>query len=61
MSCVVLCPGAPKGSTGSGSGFTVSQKMKPWFKYVLKRVFFGNKEGIKELKLECAYFLDQTS
>ena len=31
------------------------------FKYVLIRVFFGSKELTKELKLECAYFLDQTS
>ena len=29
-------------------------------KYVLKRVSFGSKECIKDLKLECAYFLDQT-
>ena len=26
MFFVVLCPGAPEGSTGSGSGFKVSQK-----------------------------------
>ena len=26
MSCVVLCPGAPKDLTGSGSDFTASQK-----------------------------------
>ena len=26
MVFVVLCPGAPEGSTGSGSGFKVSQK-----------------------------------
>ena len=30
------------------------------FKYVLKRVSFGNKDCTKELKLECAYFLGQT-
>ena len=30
-------------------------------KYVLKRVSFGSKECTKELKLECAYFLDQNS
>ena len=30
-------------------------------KYVLKRVFFGSKDCTKELKLECAYFLGQTS
>ena len=30
-------------------------------KYVLKRVSFGSKDCTKELKLECAYFLDQTS
>ena len=29
-------------------------------KYVLKRVSFGSKDCIKELKLECAYFLGQT-
>ena len=26
MLCVVLCPGTPEGSTGSGSGFKASQK-----------------------------------
>ena len=31
------------------------------FKYVLKRVSFGSKDCTKELKLECAYFLGQTS
>ena len=30
-------------------------------KYVLKRVSFGSKEFTKELKLECAYFVGQTS
>ena len=30
-------------------------------KYVLKRVSFGSKDCTKELKLECAYFLGQTS
>ena len=29
--------------------------------YVLKRVSFGSKDCTKELKLECAYFLGQTS
>ena len=29
--------------------------------YVLKRVSLGSKECTKELKLECAYFLGQTS
>ena len=28
---MVLCPGAPEGSTGSGSDFKVSQKMGPQF------------------------------
>ena len=28
---VVLCPGAPKGSTGSGFGFKASQKMGQGF------------------------------
>ena len=27
MFCVVLCPGTPEGSSGSGSGFKGSQKM----------------------------------
>ena len=30
-------------------------------KYVLKRVSFGSKDCTKELKLDCAYFLGQTS
>ena len=30
-------------------------------KYVLKRVSFGSKDCTKKLKLECAYFLGQTS
>ena len=30
-------------------------------KYILKWVSFGNKDCTKELKLECAYFLGQTS
>ena len=29
--------------------------------YVLKRVSLGSKDCTKELKLECAYFLGQTS
>ena len=29
---VVLCPGAPEGSTGSGSGFKASQKTGHGFK-----------------------------
>ena len=32
-----------------------------WIKYVLKRVSFGSKECIKDLKPEFAYFRDQTS
>ena len=30
-------------------------------KYVLKRVSFGSKDCTKELQLQCAYFLGQTS
>ena len=33
----------------------------PPCKYVLKRVSFGSKDCTNELKLECAYFLGQTS
>ena len=32
MVFVVLCPGTPKGSTGSGSGFKASQKTGQRFK-----------------------------
>ena len=32
-----------------------------WVKYVLKMVSIGSKDCTKELKLECAYFLGQTS
>ena len=32
-----------------------------FFQYVLKRVSFGSEDCTKELKLECAYFLGQTS
>ena len=32
MFFVVLCPGAPEGSTGSGSGFKASQKTGPLLK-----------------------------
>ena len=30
MLFVVLCPGTPRGSTGSGSGFQASQKTGKW-------------------------------
>ena len=40
-----------------GESFSDSQIAK----YVLKRVSFGSKDCTKELKLECAYFLGQTS
>ena len=33
MLSVVLCPGTPKGSTGSGSGFKASQKTGKGLKY----------------------------
>ena len=36
-------------------------KTKKAGEYVLKRVSFGSKDCTKELKLECAYFLGQTS
>ena len=34
---------------------------KGYVKYVLKRVSLGSKDCFKELKLDCAYFLGQTS
>ena len=41
--------------------FLVLQEYWVLREYVLKRVSFGSKECTKELKLECAYFLGQTS
>ena len=40
---VVLCPGAPQGSNGSGSGFKVSQKSHPtdWGKPGIDPAFPG--------------------
>ena len=35
---VVLCPGAPEGSTGSGSGFKASQKKGQWLKVSSNRL-----------------------
>ena len=32
MFFVVLCPGTPEGSTGSGSGFKASRKTGQWLK-----------------------------
>ena len=32
MLFVILCPGTPEGSTGSGSGFKATQKTGPWLK-----------------------------
>ena len=44
VSFVVLCPGAPEGSTGSGSGFEASQKTGPRFKVSFYR--------LRELRIE---------
>ena len=44
MLFVVLCPGTPEGSTGSGSGFKASQKT-------------GQQLKVSSDRLECAYFL----
>ena len=38
MVFVAICPGAPKGSTGSGSGFKVSQKTRPYIKVSADRL-----------------------
>ena len=38
MFFVVLCPGTPKGSTGSGSGFKTSQKTGQWLKVSFHRL-----------------------
>ena len=36
--CCVLCPGAPEGSYGCGSGFKASQKTEPQFKVSFDRL-----------------------
>ena len=41
--------------------FCLNYTCNTLLKYVLKRVSFGSKDCTKELKLECAYFLGQTS
>ena len=38
MPFVVLCPGTPKGSTSSGSGFKASQKMGQQLKVLSDRL-----------------------
>ena len=38
MLFVVLCPGTPKGSTSSGSGFKASQKMRQRLKVSSNRL-----------------------
>ena len=40
MLFVVLCPGTPEGSTGSGSGFKASQKTGQRLKVSSDRMFF---------------------
>ena len=40
MLFVVLCPGTPEGSTGSGSGFKATQKTGQWLKVSCKRYSF---------------------
>ena len=40
---------------------TIVSDINEIIKYVLKRVSFGSKDCTKELKLECAYLLGQTS
>ena len=46
MLFVVLCPGTPEGSTGSGSGFKASQKTGQWLKVSSDRL---EKPGIHEM------------
>ena len=41
MLFVVLCPGTPEGSTGSGSGFKASQKTGQRLKVSSDRMFFS--------------------
>ena len=53
-----LCEGAISYTNNWELGGYPSCKI---IEYVLKRVSFGSKDCTKELKLECAYFLGQTS
>ena len=41
--------------------YNIKNILDALIKYVLKRVSFGSKDCNKELKLECAHFLGQTS
>ena len=45
MLCVVLCPGTPEGSTGSGSGFKASQKTGQWLKVSSDRLCEAKPQG----------------
>ena len=48
---MVVCPGAPEGSTGSVSGFKVSQKTGPRFKISFDRLSeVGNQTATPDLQ-----------
>ena len=54
MLFVVLCPGTPEGSTGSGSGFKASQKTGQRLKVSSDRL---GEAGNRTCELLCFFFL----
>ena len=48
-------------ATMCGQTDSRDQVLYTYVQYVLKSLSFGSKDCTKELKLECAYFLGQTS
>ena len=51
MLFVVLCPGTPEGSTGSGSGFKASQKMGQRLKVSSDRLGETATPGLQDIGL----------
>ena len=54
MLFVVLCPGTPEGSTGSGSGFKASQKTGQRLKVSSDRL--GEAGNIQKISIVNAHF-----
>ena len=50
MLFVVLCPGTPEGSTGSGSGFKASQKTGQRLKVSSDRLGYVIKYSLEQMK-----------
>ena len=57
MLFVVLCPGTPGGSTGSGSGFNASQKTGKWLEVSSDRLGeLGINDTFKRFRLSIRLF-----